>query len=216
MNRVKKTDDKQRKLTKAEQKRQERFEITRAELENKGYEMKEHTLGLVYANFMAFIVAIPFLISPVLIYLLINPGRFNFSLGLLSLWLFLFIYFAAIVLHELVHGITWAAFAENHFKSISFGIMLEMLTPYCNCSEPLKKWQYIVGSLMPLLVVGMIPAIIGALTAVTWLFLIGLFMIVGAGGDIIVSFRLLKYKSDKNEVVVYDHPTKCGFITFER
>ena len=34
-----------------------------------------------------------------------------------------------IILHELIHGVTWAIFAKNGFKSIKFGILLKMLTP---------------------------------------------------------------------------------------
>jgi hypothetical protein len=213
---VKRTDEKTRKLSKAEQKRQEKFEITKQKLLSEGYEMKEHTLGLVYANIMAFIVAIPFMIPVILLFAFVSPKEGFFILGAERLVLFALFDIVLIVVHELVHGITWACFAKNHFKSISFGIIPEMLTPYCNCSEPLEKWQYILGSLMPLFVVGYIPSVIAVFTSQYWLLLVGLVMIIGAGGDIIISHRMVRYKSEKDEVVYYDHPTKCGFITFER
>ena len=213
---MKKTDDKERKLTKAEQKRQEKFNIVRDSFIEQGYEMKEHTLGIVYANLMAIIIAVPFMIPAILLFAFLADGSFSFMMSPTQLVLFIVCNVLLIVFHEAVHGITWACFAKSHFKSISFGIMAEMCTPYCTCSEPLKKRQYITGCLMPLFVVGYIPSIIAALTSQYWLLLVGLIMIMGAGGDIIITFRMLRYKTDKNEVVVYDHPTKCGFITFER
>jgi hypothetical protein len=91
-----------------------------------------------------------------------------------------------------------------------------MCTPYCNCSEPLKKNQYIFGSLAPLVVVGIVPSVIAIITGWYWLLLVGVVMIMGAGGDIIITFRMLKYKTEKQDVIFYDHPTKCGFVTFER
>jgi hypothetical protein len=210
---MKKTDEKERKLTKAESKRLEKFEIKKSQLLEQGYEMKEHTLGITYANVMAFVVAIPFLLPVILIYTLADGGCI-IEKGEMALFLLADI--VLIVLHEAVHGITWACFAKTRFKSIEFGIMPEMCTPYCTCSEPLKRWQYILGSLMPLFVVGYIPSVIAIFIGKFWLLLVGIIMIVGAGGDIIITFRMLRYKSDKNEVVYYDHPTKCGFITFER
>ena len=212
---MKKTDDKERKLTKAEQKRVEKFEITKQELFSEGYEMKEHTLGIVYANVMAFVVAFPIMLPMLCLYYLLNykkwilPDSPDTVLFIVSLMVF-------VVIHEAVHGISWSFFTKNGLKSIEFGIMPEMLTPYCTCSEPLKKGQYIFGSLMPLFIVGIIPAAVASFIGCEWLFGSGLIMILGAGGDIIVSHRMVRYKSDKNEVVVYDHPTKCGFITFER
>jgi len=210
---VKKTDEKTRKLTKAEQKRQEKFEITRAELENQGYEMKEHTLGILYANIMAFVIAVP-LMLPVIAAYAFADGGILFENGDLLLFLAFNILF--VIIHEAVHGITWSRFTKKHFKSIEFGFMTETCTPYCTCSESLKRWQYILGSLMPLFVVGYIPSVIAVFVGKFWLLLCALIMIIGAGGDIIISHRMLKYKPEKQEVVYYDHPTKCGFITFEK
>ena len=42
-----------------------------------------------------------------------------------------------IVVHELIHGLTWACYAKSGWKSISFGVMWKLLTPYCHCDEPM-------------------------------------------------------------------------------
>lgn len=213
---MKKTDDKERKLSKAEQKRLENFEITKNGLIEQGYEMKEHTLGLLYANIMAVVVSLPFFLPVIVIYALVHDGGWWFHMNIKELILFVAFDVLLIVAHEAVHGIAWSIFCKNGFKSIEFGIMAEMCTPYCNCSEPLKKNQYIFGSLAPLVVVGIVPSVIAIITGWYWLFLVGVVMIMGAGGDIIITFRMLKYKTEKQDVIFYDHPTKCGFVTFER
>ena len=208
-----KNDDKERKLSKAELKRQAEFEEVKEQLLSEGYEMKEHTLGIIYANVMALVIALPLMLPFIAAYI-ITKGGYIMEDGDLGLFLIFSLIF--VILHEAVHGVTWGCFAKNHFKSISFGFMTEMLTPYCNCSEPLKKWQYMLGSLMPLFVVGFVPSVIAVFVGKLWLFLCALVMIMGAGGDIIVTHRMVRYKPEKQEVVYYDHPTKCGFITFER
>lgn len=68
------------------------------------------------------------------------------------------------ILHELIHGITWGIFAKNHFHSIDFGIIWSSFAPYCTCSEPLKKWQYLLGTAMPTLVLGGGAAVVAVIT----------------------------------------------------
>jgi hypothetical protein len=118
--------------------------------------------------------------------------------------------------HELVHGITWGIFAAHHFKDIEFGVMWQLLTPYCTCTVPLTKRQYILGGLMPLIVLGIIPTAIAIAAGSFFWLIIGLVMILSAGGDILLVWKLIRYKTDKQDVLIYDHPTKAGSIVFEK
>ena len=130
--------------------------------------------------------------------------------------LYLIVFIALIFVHEGLHGVTWALFAENGFKDIEFGFMKELLTPYCTCAAPLKKGQYILGALMPLIALGLIPTAIGILAgSLLWLF-IGLVMILSAGGDILIVLKLLRWRSEAAETRYVDHPTLAGLVAFER
>ena len=51
--------EKERKLTPAEEARKIAFEKTKKELLDKGYEEKDLTVGIVYANVMALVLALP-------------------------------------------------------------------------------------------------------------------------------------------------------------
>ena len=72
-----------------------------------------------------------------------------------------------IVVHELIHGLTWACYAKSGWKSISFGVMWKLLTPYCHCDEPMHIPGYMMGAMMPCIVLGVIPAI-AALFCSSW------------------------------------------------
>ena len=184
-----------------------------------GYRRTELTISIIKANVYVLLAAIPvFVIGCGLFYLCNRPLHLEFggTNTLLSLVLFLAVFFALIVVHELVHGITWAVFAEHHWKDIEFGVMWQLLTPYCTCTVPLKKGQYIIGGLMPLFAVGIVPAAIAIAAGSYFWLLMGLAMILGAGGDVMIVLKLLRYKTDAEEVLIYDHPTKGGSIIFER
>ena len=121
-----------------------------------------------------------------------------------------------VVVHELVHGITWSFFTENHWKDIEFGFMKEYLTPYCTCACPLTRGQYIIGTLMPLVLLGLIP-LAAAIMAGSYLWLwLGIIMTMSAGGDILIVINILKYKSQAAQVVYIDHPTQAGGVIFEK
>lgn len=117
-----------------------------------------------------------------------------------------------IVVHELIHGVTWAMFAKSGFKSISFGVLWKMLTPYCHCSEPLKVKHYTIGALMPLIVLGIVPSVAAiCLKSLFWLTM-GVIFIAAAAGDIMVAWKLRK---ENPENLVLDHPSEAGYLVYE-
>ena len=117
-----------------------------------------------------------------------------------------------IVVHELIHGATWACFAPSRWKSISFGVIWKMLTPYCHCSEPLLVRHYRIGALMPLYVLGVLPALAGIAIGSLALALYGVLFVGAAAGDIMVAWRLRK---EAPESKVQDHPTEAGYWVYE-
>ena len=121
-----------------------------------------------------------------------------------------------IVVHELIHGISWSFFAPHGFKDIEFGIMMQYLTPYCTCLAPLKKSRYVFGSAMPLFILGILPMIAGIVLRNPAVLLMGIIMADGAAGDIMVIARVLGYKSSAEDIVYMDHPTEAGGVIFER
>ncbi len=204
-----------RKLSPAEEKRLARFEAMAAAMEAEGYVRKDLTVGIVAANVVAIAVAIPLFTLFIWLFYLANGG-FSFSIGYGSFLLFLVVLLVLVVVHELLHGATWAIFAPRHFKDIEFGFMVKYLTPYCTCTVPLGRGQYIAGALAPLVVLGIIPTAVAFPIGSFETLIMGLIMIVSAMGDIMIVVKMLRYKSDAAEVVYCDHPTQAGMVVFER
>lgn len=172
----------------------------------------EYTIDMGKVNLWVFIMIFPILLLFLLPFLLI----WNFELlGLGKVILIKYgfiIVLLGIVLHELLHGITWALYATKGFKSIRFGVNWKWLAPYCHCKEPLKARHYAIGGLMPLVVMGIIPVIIALVIGNAVLLVFGIVFTWAAGGDII-SICMLR-KINRN-TLVFDHPDKIGFYTLE-
>lgn len=207
-------------LTPAEQKRLEKFEEIRSDLVSRGYKCTELIIGLVWANVFSFILFVPVAIISMVLYLMVNSsdGIVDSLLEMspLTYLLFVVILLALVVVHELIHGATWAIFAEHHFKDIEFGFIKKYLTPYCTCKVALAKGAYILGALMPLIILGIIPVAIAiAAGSLFWLWM-GIIMITSASGDILIVHKIVTYKTEAGEILYYDHPTNAGGVIFEK
>ena len=207
--------EKSRELTPAEEKRLRRFEELSDSLIGQGYRRVELTVSIVKANIFAVALLLPLLAVGYGLFLLKN-GRIGIGLGKMNPLLFLVLLFVLIVVHELIHGLSWSLFAENRWKDIEFGFMKQYLTPYCTCGVPLKKGAYIFGALMPLVLLGILPMIAGILADNLGLLLLGVILADAAAGDILIVWKILRYRSEAGTVVYIDHPTQAGGVIFEK
>ncbi len=221
------TGKKPRKLSAAEKRRSAAFEATAASMAKQGYTREDLTIGLVQANVMAFMVMAPFVVVLTVFYLLINPQGF-FAPGsdgvgeVLFDFSFSLIVFAVgilvlAVVHEAIHGLVWGLCAERRFRAIEFGVIWEMVTPYCTCSDPLRRWQYVLGAAMPTVVLGFIPAVVAAFAHNPLLFALAIVMVLGGGGDALIIIKMLRHRTPAgSSTVYYDHPCECGLVAFTR
>ncbi|MDD4847523.1 MAG: DUF3267 domain-containing protein [Bacteroidales bacterium] len=181
------------------------------------YTKEQIIVDLRWANIFACIMMIPVLILYVVPFYLIwgfqgTPLPFELNFGLYAL-LIMVVIIAGVVVHEWIHGITWACVAEKGFKSIKFGILKKMFTPYCHCKEPLRIKHYVLGALMPLVILGIIPEIIALMTGYRILILFAFIFTTSAGGDILIVWQL---RHEKKNDFVYDHPSEAGCYIYRK
>ena len=208
-------DNDKRKLTEKELKRKNYFEKLSSEMQQKGYKIKNVVINTQQARPLCILIMLPFMALEFWIYYHVN----GFDLDCLSLGFvvaLIVLISCLTILHELIHGITWGFFAKNHFHSIDFGIIWSSFSPYCTCSEPLKKWQYLLGTAMPTLVLGGGSAVAAVMTNQLLIFLLAEYMIASGGGDFLIVLKGMLHHTDKKKSVYCDHPYECGFVVFEK
>ena len=204
----------ERKLSEAEKKRLEMLEKKTQELQEAGYVRRDLIIDIRKANLFMLGMMIP--IYGIGLYLFFACNRDKIRIERMNPFQVLIVYFVLVAIHELIHGLTWSIFSQHHFRDIGFSIMSNSLTPYCTCSAPLRKGQYICGALMPLFLLGILPTVYAILQGSFPILLMGLVMILTAGGDILIAARILNYRSAAKETIWLDHPTEAGIIVFER
>lgn len=209
---VKDKKEQARALTPAEEKRLERFEAAAAQLAAQGYTRTDLTVGIVSANVFAAVLTLPVIgLGLWLFYLKNGFSGVRFS----SIWMLPALIVLTVV-HELVHGLGWSLYTPNRLRDMEFGFIKQYLTPYCACGAPLGRKEYIVGALAPLVIVGVIPAVLGILFGSFFWTMMGLIMILAAGGDMLIVKNILAYKTDAKDILYMDHPTQAGGVIFEK
>ena len=210
-------------LTEAEIKRQKAFDEKEKKLLEKGYVRKDILISVLTANFAGILLTLPFVGLMALGFYLKNgfpnlgeimqnsPVMYFVGLGIVIISTI-----PLAVLHEKIHGWFWTIGAENGAKDIEFGFMKETLTPYCTCASPLSKPIYILGSMMPMTILGIVLGIVSIFTGSFVVLLIAALQTIGGAGDILISCMLLVRKTKGKDVVLLDHPTKIGLVSFEK
>lgn len=186
------------------------------------YKKEKLTIDLAKANIFALLTIIPIVIVfGIPFYLLwknniVTADLKNYFVNInpiLKYIIILLIIMIGIIIHELIHGITWSFFAKNGFKSMKFGVLWKMLTPYCHSTVPLKVKHYILGAIMPSIILGFIPCIIAIIIGNFPLLLFGMFFTMTAVGDFMIINLIRKENGDD---FVQDHPSEAGCYIYRK
>lgn len=115
------------------------------------------------------------------------------------------------VIHELLHGLTWALFTRKKWRAIHFGIFWQALMPYCHCQEALRLIPYQTGLAMPGLLLGIAPLIAGYVSGKPLVFLFGLYFTYSAISDFRIMWKLC---GEPSSHWIQDHPEQIGCLVY--
>ncbi len=191
--------------------RRQRVEETSRRLMAEGYERHDLSLDLVTANTKSLLYPLPF----VALFLILYNIRAGLSTFEQVQWLpLIVVYVLSIPVHEAIHGLFFGLFAEHHFMALEFGVIWKSLNPYCYCSDPVRKGEYLTAMLAPGTILGLLVGGVAlALRSPTWM-LFSILNLFGAGGDFMAAWRLIRFPSKGKELKVLDHPELPGMIVF--
>ena len=173
-----------------------------------GYVAEKKTISILWANLLAVVL---FAVVAVAGWAIMYSLWDNLHFGGIDSLIFLVGIVLGLVVHELVHGVTWLLLLKKGFSHLSFGLMTGAV--YCHIDVPMDKRKYVIGALMPLLLVGVVPWVAAILSgSLTWM-LVGAVMISGAIGDIMIVWTL---RSEPASTLVYDHPSEIGCYVYHK
>ncbi len=170
----------------------------------------EATVSMFWANVMAF------LMLPLAFVLLWLPYRWLweewpfvpfFELTLSGALVLILVFLLSTIVHELLHavGFRWAGGVP--FDRIKFGFSWLGLAPFAHCRDPLRAAAYRHAVLLPGLMLGVLPGLLGVALQRPLLVMWATLMLLAAGGDTAVLWAARKVPGN---ALVLDHPDKVG------
>jgi len=114
-----------------------------------------------------------------------------------------------VVIHELLHAISWKYLGGLSFRDFKFGIVWKTLSPYCHATKPMTAHAYRIGAMIPGIVLGLLPIGFGTVTGDGFWAVLGALLTAGAVGDVYILWLLRRVPAS---TFVIDHPTRAGCI----
>ncbi len=99
-----------------------------------------------------------------------------------------------IVVHELIHGLTWRMVDRKSLATITYGIQWKTMTPYAHVSGLMEVNAYRIGGLMPGLVLGIIPYALSLISGDGNLLWFGVIHTFAAGGDWLILWSVAGHR----------------------
>ena len=136
-------------------------------------------------------------------YIYFKDFEFSFWNMVIGILLFFILYIILIVLHEAFHLIGFMIFGGVPFKSLKYGINLELGVAYATTDQPLPNHAMKKALLLPFWTTGVLPTLVGFYLNSTVLVVVGACLIAGAVGDFAMYKELRNYPKD---ALVRDDP----------
>jgi len=152
------------------------------------------------------ILSLVLLALPLVIYAIVNRSV-TFIDGFAQGGLLLLLMVVAIAVHEGLHALAWMLAGDVKFNEIRFGFDARNLAPYAHARTDMTARAYRVGVLIPGIVLGVIPSVVGIATGDGLMTLFGAIMLSAAIGDMYVFWIIREVPGDAQ---VRDHPSQAG------
>src|SRR5512134_3970049 len=171
---------------------------------------RDLSISMARANIVVMFLSIPVIILQFAIFLWLHGTE-----GLKPAWstaLLIIAVLLGIVIHELIHGISWVIFGHKPFSSIKFGFQWQTFTPYAHLKEPVEVNAYRLGAFLPGFILGILTYILSLVFGNGDLFWFSLVHTSAAGGDWLVLWLIRHVNAGMQ---VEDHPTNAGCYVLE-
>jgi hypothetical protein len=175
-------------------------------MENK----RDLSISMARANIIVLFTSIPVALLQFLLFTMIHGIE---KLG--TTWdftLLIVVVLVSVLVHELIHGLSWVIFGRKPFSAIKFGFQWKTFTPYAHLKEPVEVNAYRIGGFMPGFILGILPYVLSLLFGDGNLFWFSLIHTAAAGGDWLILWLI---RNVRRGVLVEDHPTNAGCYVLE-
>lgn len=175
---------------------------------------KDLSVSPAAATVYTLAISLPLVAGLIAVYAALSPGPSPLTALATPIQSLLFMaaLLLGIFLHEMIHALGWAYFGRLPLRRIRFGFHARTMTPYAHAVDPMPARAYRLGAVLPALVLGALPYVVGTSLGSLATAFFGTVYIFAAGGDLLVLWLMRKLDA---RVLVQDHPSRVGCTVVE-
>lgn len=171
---------------------------------HKAAEREDRSFSMTRANVYVLLMIVPIGAAFFLPYWILWG---SFGAGHWNLLMAAAVFLGGVVVHEMLHGLTWIIAGSKPLEAVRIGIQWKSLTPYAHCTEPLDVGAYRWGAAVPGIALGIVPGIAAVALGSPEMLVFGFLFTLAAGGDALILWMLRDVPAGS---LVEDHPTRAG------
>ena len=124
---------------------------------------------------------------------------------------FIILYGVGIVVHEIIHALSFRYYSRISWRNIKFGFHKQYLCPYVHCKVSVENRFMGVVLILPTIITGLLPWVFGILSGSCVFIVVGALLISGGIGDFSMFNELRKFP---NTSLVNDYENDIGCEVF--
>jgi len=117
------------------------------------------------------------------------------------------LYGVGIVVHEIIHALSFRYYSRISWRNIKFGFHKEYLCPYVHCKVRVENRFMGVVLILPTIITGILPWVLGIINGSYVFIVVGALLISGGVGDFSMFIELRKFPKNAQ---VYDCENDIG------
>jgi len=126
----------------------------------------------------------------------------EFTITLMFFFKFIGFYLLLILLHEFLHGIGFLWFGKVKLSDLKFGFIWKYMICSAHCKVAIPMRAFRMALLLPVLLTGFVPLIIGLVVGNSMLVAISTLLVGGGAGDWLIYRSIRSFSKD---TLVKDH-----------
>lgn len=177
--------------------------------DNYNYKRFDRSTSLEKANLVGSLFGLIPAIILIVGHLLYN-GEFTLTFNpndWFGIILLIIIVIGGVLVHELLHVIGWMLAGRVSLSAVKLGFDRKTSTPYAHIRQALPINAYRFGIILPAIVLGLLPGLIGIVNNLPPYTIFGAFFTLAAGGDMLILWLL---RRDPAHALAIDHPDRAG------
>ena len=164
---------------------------------------------------LSLLITIPLCVFGYYMYHRINGEVCDLFLSIETYLKAVIVFIIDLIIYKIIYFLLYALLEKNHFRSLKIACKRYGIIPVVIVKEALSKYKYVFNFIVPFIITGIGPIILGIHLYKKFYLVIGFVMIISLGVELLKVLKIIFSKYRRN-IEFIDNPVNGDLILIER